>query len=159
MKVVCNASPLIGLAILGRLDLPVRLYGTVIVSNEVAIEISVPDKPFGLELKSWAQSKIVPVNNRIALLTLTQMLDIGEASTIILSEEQSADFVIMDDRKGRRIAEARNIKVVGLMAVLIDAFERKMIPSLQAEIKKLQAAGYRLSKSLIEESLKIAGER
>jgi hypothetical protein len=49
---------------------------------------------------SWIETLVV--RDRLAVKILLDELDLGEAETIVLAEEIGADWVLMDERKGRR---------------------------------------------------------
>ena len=52
---------------------------------------------------------------------LSQELDRGEAEAIVLAEESKAEYLLMDEKHGRSVAEARGLTVVGLLGVLLMA--------------------------------------
>ncbi len=50
-------------------------------------------------------------------------LDSGEAEAIALAVELKADYLLIDETKGRQIAASYGIKVTGIIGVLIKAKE------------------------------------
>lgn len=48
-------------------------------------------------------------------------LDLGEAEAIVLAQERQADLLIVDERRGRRVATARGVTVIGLLGVVANA--------------------------------------
>ena len=50
-------------------------------------------------------------------LDLTNQLHLGEAEAIKLAHELRADLLIMDERRGRQIAAARGLTVIGTLGI------------------------------------------
>jgi predicted nucleic acid-binding protein len=66
----------------------------------------------------------------------------------LLSVEMGADALLIDDRKGRLAATARAVPILGTLAVLEVAAERRLL-SLPAAVAKLQATNFRASEDII----------
>ena len=137
MKVVSNASPLINLARIGRLDLLQQLYGELLIPEAVWQEVVVDGsgQPGAEIIKSAAWIKINTVVNVQLVQSFRQDLDSGEAEAIALALEVSADLLLMDERFGREIAEYFEVRYSGLIGVLVEAKHKKLI----SEIKTLLA--------------------
>ena len=56
-------------------------------------------------------------------------LDLGEREAIQLAEEQHADLLLIDERKGRQRARQRGLKTTGTLGVLLSAGELGLIDS------------------------------
>jgi predicted nucleic acid-binding protein len=93
---VSNSSCLIGLDLVGRLDLLHGLYGTVLVPGAVSFEC-------GSSLPQWIH--VQPIRNQGMARTLQLGLGAGESEAIVLASETSAARLILDDKKARRIAQ------------------------------------------------------
>ncbi len=162
MLVVSDTSPLINLAIIGRLDLLPRLYGQVIVPEAVFHEIVVQGAgELGAEEISQADwVKVKSCSDQIFLKTLLHQLDPGEAEAIALAVELSADRILMDESEGRRIAAEHSLRTVGVLGVLLRAKREGLIPELAAEMQRLtHEAGFFIHPNLYKEVLEMAGER
>lgn len=156
--IVCNASPLIALANLDRLDLLDRLFHEWCVPERVAAECTVDQKPFATRLRAVFPGHVLPVIAPEPVRALCLLVDAGEAEVIALAEERGIPQVLMDDRKGRRVASARGLKVIGTVGLLLRAKSAGHIPSVRIALETLSAAGIRVSAPLQAEALRIADE-
>ena len=102
MIVVSNTTPLIGLGRIGRIDLLATIFGQIIVPQAVYSEISAVEDEIKKALNAAAWLRVEPVRDRLAVEVLLDELDLGEAETIVLGREINADWVLMDEKKGRR---------------------------------------------------------
>jgi predicted nucleic acid-binding protein len=85
-------------------------------------------------------------------------MDLGEVETIILAGEMKADWVLMDERKGRRKLTQLQIPKIGTVGILLKAKQLGLISTLKPEIEKLQNSGFAIAQSVISEVMKQAGE-
>jgi uncharacterized protein len=151
MIVVADASPLIALARVGRLDLLESVFGRLLVPDAVWREVveSGFDRAGTVEIAKapWIERRAVVDESLVNLLR--HDLGAGEAEAIVLAREAKADFVLMDERLGRSAARNLGLKVVGLVGVLIEARERGLITDAQALVEQLhQQAGFWISAEL-----------
>lgn len=64
-------------------------------------------------------------------LQLEKELDKGEAESIALAYSIKADYLLIDEIKGRTIAEKLGLKIVGLIGVLIEAKNKNIISTVK----------------------------
>ena len=67
-------------------------------------------------------------------------------------------ILLIDDRAGRQAAEKLNIKITGLVGVLLMAKERGLIKSVVDVIEEIRNNGYWLSNSLVDIAKQLSGE-
>ncbi|MBC7821159.1 MAG: DUF3368 domain-containing protein [Planctomycetaceae bacterium] len=146
---VSNSSALIALESIGRLDLLRQLYGTVTIPPAVAREC-------GLTLPTWFS--VQTVQNQGMAQSLSVNLGPGESEAIALASEQSVARVILDDKKARRTARQLGLPVTGLLAVLLQAKQQGVVSSIREVIAELTVVQFYISESLVEETLRRAGE-
>ncbi len=146
---VCNSSCLIVLEAIGRLDLLRQLLGTITIPAAVAAE-------FGNPLPGWLV--VEPVRNPVTVKSLELQLGAGESEAIALAGELSANRIILDDKKARRIARQLNLPVTGTVALMIQAKQRGLIGSLSDILDQLTAVGFFVSDSLAAAALRQVGE-
>ena len=84
-------------------------------------------------------------------IELSVLLDRGEAEAITLAVETRPDFLLMDERKGRRLAEERGLAVIGALGVLLEASRRGLVDQPMRVLDRLKAAGFRASRRLTDE--------
>ena len=85
-------------------------------------------------------------------------MDLGEIETIVLASELNADWVLMDEKKGRRKLSQLNIPKIGTVGILLKAKQIGLVSNLKSELESLQKSGFSVSQLVIEEVLKMAGE-
>ena len=165
--IIADASPLIALATVEQLDLLQKLYGSVIIPQGVERELCLDsDLPGSRRLKQAIDAGWLKVNRSSlpdeALQQLLQILDAGESEAILLSEslssKQSLRFLLIDERKGRIIAQKRGIRIAGTGAILIAAKNKGHIDSVRNILDAMQDTGYRLSNALKTRLLQLANE-
>jgi len=158
MIVISDSSPLISLSIISGLDLLEKLYNEIIVPEAVYEEVSLTDKPFSGSLQQYLKGKIRSVKNRVAVEMLQCDLGKGEAEAIILALETKPDFLLIDDLKARKLAGLNGIKIKGTMGVLLEGKKRGLIEEIKPLISLLISSNIRISETIIEMTLKAAGE-
>lgn len=104
----------------------------------------------------WLQR--VEIHRSSDLAVLESRLDRGEAESIVLARQRPHRFLLIDERRGRKIAQGQGIRVVGTGGVLIAAKRRGLIDAVGSRLDRLVAAGYRISPALRGEISRLAGE-
>jgi predicted nucleic acid-binding protein len=161
MIVVSNTTPLIGLASIGRLDLLRELFGEIHIPQTVYAETVTSGHEEGSAKPSVANAEwihVAIVQDRLAVNVLLDEMDLGEVETIILAGEMKADWVLMDEKKGRRKLAQLNLPKIGTLGILLKAKQLGLISAIKPEIEKLQESSFSISQSVVEEVLKQAGE-
>jgi predicted nucleic acid-binding protein len=107
--VVCNTSPVISLCKAGLGHLFARLFPKVVTTTAVAAELRAKDVGDSAEIENALSTiEILPA----------LPLDPGEASILQLAKEHGISGVIMDERRGRRVAmDVFGFEVVGTCEV------------------------------------------
>jgi predicted nucleic acid-binding protein len=140
---VSNSSPLINLARIQRFDLLRRFYGEVIIPSAVYEEVvtrgSDRDGAKDVRAAPWIQQ--VETKDTLAVDALSAELDRGEAAAIILSRELNANLLLIDEIRGRRIAERLGIHVTGTIGILTRAKRENLVSSVKDELDKLRQRG------------------
>lgn len=162
--IISDASPLIGLAKIGRLNLLQQLYQHIVIPPAVHTELQTASQCAGsVELQqaladgwlSVAHQADVPID---CIIELRQTLDMGEAEAIALALHLAADLLLVDEQRGRAVAQQKGLRIIGTGVVLITAKRFGYITSVKAELEALFRSGYRLSARLREQLVAMAGE-
>jgi predicted nucleic acid-binding protein len=110
----------------------------------------------GLPHLPWVN--VVAIRNQEALRFLKFEIDEGEAATIILATEIKGALLILDEKKARKIARRLDLKVTGLMGVLMKAKEKGIIGAVRELIVSLEEADFRISEEIKQKVLRLCGE-
>ena len=153
MIVVSDTSPVTALLSIGREQILQDLFTEVIIPLAVQNEL-LRSHP---RLPEWIRCEAIK-NLEYASLLATG-LDVGEAESIVLAKEFNADWLLIDERKGRAVAAKEGVSVIGLLGVLALAKKRLILPAVRPILDKLQHdAGMYLSHGVREKLLQAVGE-
>ncbi|PIY08386.1 MAG: DUF3368 domain-containing protein [Flexibacter sp. CG_4_10_14_3_um_filter_32_15] len=158
MIIVSDTSVITYLIQIEQLSLLKNLFDKVILSKKVEEELSKVEGQLTL-IKSIEWIKIEQISNQELYNEIEQKLDAGEAESIVLAIELNADILLIDEKKGRKIAEKFGLRITGLLGVLIEAKKQNLIPILKPLLDKLiYEIGFRISPKLYQDILKRVGE-
>lgn len=153
--IVSDATALIVLAKLSRTALLKLLFTSVIIPEHVKSEII---QKSDYDLTVWDDPFFIVscVTDTSLLGSLELFLDKGESEAITLAKELSLPLLI-DEKKGRKIAQTMHIDVIGLVGLIVALHRRKMLTSDDALtiIHEAQKIGFRLSEKLYSDFCKI----
>lgn len=158
MILVADCSALIALATCRALHLLEQIFGTVVVPEAVYREAVVGDKPQAIELETYLRNKVRPIDPTYPVF-LDGFSDLGETEAMILYRQLSADRLLIDDRRGRRIARINGIEIIGSLGVLLAAKQQGLIETVKPSILLMSAAEIYLSGDLVTTVLDLAGEQ
>jgi predicted nucleic acid-binding protein len=162
--VICDSSPLIHLAGIGRLGLLRELYGKLIVPTAVWREIVEEGKgrPGVIEVQEARLAGWIEVRSTTQVLllrSLKQELDDGEAEVISLAVELNASLVLLDETEARRVAGLYDLNKTGAIGVLIRSRLEGKLEALRPELDKIRnEAGFWIEGRLYLQALAAVGE-
>ncbi len=161
MVVISDTSCLSALLRVGQLSLLQALFGTITIPEKVGEEL-LRLTTFGVDVSPYLKANWIlkqsPTNSPL-LQSLLLQLDEGEAQAIALAIDSSADWLIIDELKGRKIASALSINIIGLAGVLLLAKKEGHIDAVKPLLSQiLRETSFRVSQALQEHILKAAGE-
>jgi predicted nucleic acid-binding protein len=139
--IISDTSCLIALSKINQLEILRNLYSQIIITKEVFTEYCSP-------LPDWIM--IFEVKNTQKRAELEERLDKGEASSIALALEIENSTLIIDEIKGRKIAQSLNIDIIGTIGVILLAEKKGLIKDVLEVLFRLVNKGFRLSDKLID---------
>ena len=114
------------------------LYAEIVVPPAVQGELS--RNAIQLD-RSWI--RVVAAQNQNEVAVLREQLDPGEAEAIVVAAELEAELLLVDEKRGRRIAIDRGLEVTGLLGVLAEAKARGLISRCQPVLDDMiRVAGF-----------------
>lgn len=144
--IVSDSTTLIVLNNLGKLDL-LKVFNQVYIPQKVYEEVNFKKN---FILPDFIKVKKIETNE--LYFYLTKLLDEGESEAITLAKELNIPLII-DEKKGRKIAKNLNIKIIGLLGILYLNYKKGFIT--KEEIKSFLGDainnGYRISQRLLDE--------
>lgn len=153
MIVVSDTSPLTALLTVGQVELLPKLFTEVIIPAAVRVELLRNHA----QLPDWL--RVVSVKDTAQADKYSRLVDAGEAQAIELARELHADQLLIDERKGRRLAIQEGVPVIGLLGVVLLARRKAFIPSARELLQRLESeAGMYLSVDIRNQALKTVGE-
>jgi predicted nucleic acid-binding protein len=148
---VADSSPVIVFERIGQLALLRTLVERLHIPPAVAREVSSADP-----LPEWVEVRTL--TQPLAARIIAARIGPGEREAIALALEIKADWLIMDDPPGRRLAHTLGIAVIGSAGLLLRAKTRHMIPAVRPLLEAMQREDFRLSEHVFAAILTAANE-
>lgn len=160
MIVVANAGPLIALAQIGQLPLLPKLYGHIHIPGAVLAEVMASGgrRAGAVDIATAEWISITTVQDSTAVQLLRERLDLGESEAIALALELQADLLLIDEARGRRVAEMQGLHRTGAVGTLLAAKEHGLLEAITPWLDALQARGFRMDARLYRAAQHLAGE-
>lgn len=157
MTVVSNATPIITLASIGRIDILKYFFDKVYIPKAVYDEIK-SKQAYGYKEIDDEFFIIKTINDSFAQDILLNDLDLGEAQTIVLAKELNSDIVLIDETIGYNIARSQRLNVKRTLSFLIVAKEKGFISEIKPLLDEMIENGRWISAKVYRDVLKICGE-
>ncbi len=158
MIVVADASPLIFLAKVRRLEIVGRALGRdVRVPRQVAEEVLSP----GADPAEIREIEEFLANCRVEVVRRPRRFASGmsraDNAALTLAVRENADFLLCDERISRLMAEAEGIRPVGTLGVLLRAMRVDLLSATETRTlvdRLVQDHGFRIGIELYREVLR-----
>ena len=157
MILVADCSALIALSTCKSLYLLDALFGVVIVPETVLHEATNSDKPEAESLRIYLEGKVRQADIS-GYVYLDGFADAGETEAMLLFKQVHADKLLIDDKRGRKVAKINNISTIGSLGILLAAKQAGLITEIATLIEQISSSLIYLSPELIQTVLDIAGE-
>ncbi len=146
--VVTDTSCLIALDRVGHLDVLPALF--VVHAPPAVVE------EFG-QRPAWLHVEPVPDLDQVE--ALLEQVDRGEAEAIVLAASYSDVRLLIDDKEGRRVAQALGLRITGTAGILLAAKAAGLVPAVRPLLDVLREQHkFRLGERHYERVLREAGE-
>ena len=158
-RLVANTGLVIALASIDRLDILRTFFISVQVPQAVHDEIMQGGSRF-IGLATYGRADWIAVVPDMPLdPLLSTVLDKGEAAVITLARSSSADIVLIDESKARKIARTiYGLRVIGSARVLVEAKRHGMLDNVGAALQAIREYGYWIDDAIVQYALREAGE-
>lgn len=163
MPAVSDTSPILGLAVIGYLNLLQEQFDEVFIPQMVLDELKIDSNFKGASEVSQALSdgwlEVKEIQNKPLAQSLLLDLHQGEAEAITLAIDLGIHLLVMDEKIGRERAKDLGLKTVGVLGVLLNAKKHGRIKSLKDAMTTLRnEVGFFISDDLYRQILAQAGE-
>ena len=149
MIVVADTTPINYLVLIGYPSILRDLFQQVILPRAVFQELQSPQAPD--EIRVWCAS--VPDWCRVESVTAVPAdlmhLGAGEREAIALTEQLTADLLLIDEGRGRRAARQRGLPITGTIGILDQAAAMGLI-DIDTAVERLQRTTFRASAALLK---------
>lgn len=160
-SIVSNASPLIYLAKVGRIDFLREVFGEVFVPEEVKVEVVDKGKLLG-EKDAYVVEKAIAEGwikvHVTEVLEVPIKLERGEAAALSLAKKLGIKEVLVDEASARAAARLMDLTPRGTIFVLLKVLERKIIDldGFLEVLDQLIRHGFRLKEEVYVEAVRTA---
>jgi predicted nucleic acid-binding protein len=143
--IVSDSTTLIILFDLNRLELLSNLFPKIIIPSAVYAEISVKKS---IDLPPFIT--VQKPTDRETLKSLKLLLDLGESEAIALALELESKLII-DEKKGRKIAMRQGLEIIGLLGIVYLNIKKGFISKEEAKafLDDALSHGYRINQKLV----------
>lgn len=157
MIVIADSSALVALSVCDGVLLLDQLFGEVKVPQAVYDEVCITGKPESKPLAAYLQGRVCDVLVNIHIEKMNG-LGKGELAAIGLYKQLSADLLLIDDARAKKVAYLNNLEVMGSLGVLLLAKQKGLIVAIKPYINRLRSSDIFISDQLLEKLLTIANE-
>jgi predicted nucleic acid-binding protein len=161
IKRIVNASPLILLTKIGRIDLLFADDVDVVVPMPVLQEVSPdPGDPADPIVRAIfdARGSVAMPSSPVPETLSRWKLDPGEESVLTVALQSPGCEVVIDDLAGRRCAKEHGVKLLGTLGLVILAKRLDWITETRPIIEDIRRVGLYVKENVIADALKQAGE-
>ncbi len=162
---IIDASSLIIFAKINKLELLSKLFGTLIITDEIYKEtveegliINAPDAKIIKKAIEDNKIKLISLNNKYSNLckelkeTFSQ-LDIGESEVIALALQNKEKAIIIDEKLGRKVCKLYKIKPIGTLRIILESYKKGIIKEQEVKetINELVKNDFRIGADVMNE--------
>jgi len=152
--IISDTSSLIILAKLNRFALLEHLFEKVFIPKRVIQELATKEDEIHQSIMSNPLFETTECKDTELLELLDNVLDFGESEALALAKERQL-ILLIDEKKGRKIAKTMGIKIIGFLGVLLLNYRHNKLSKDAIEDILLHSGklNFRLSKKLKQDLL------
>jgi len=120
--IISDSTTIITLLNINRIDVLKNIFSCVYIPTKVYEEITIKEK-IALDKEFFITKEI---KDKKLYKLLLKSLDKGEAQAIVLAKETNLSLII-DEKKGRKIATTMGINIFGFIGLLIINYKNKLL--------------------------------
>ena len=127
--VIADSGPIFSLAIIDKLEILDALFDNIRIPLAVWEEISrdkTTEQYQSIHLFFKDKTEQIKGFNELSFI-----MDYGESESVILYKELQADFLLIDDKKARKIAQTLGLNCIGTLGLLSVAKDKDLIAELK----------------------------
>lgn len=151
--VVSDSTTLISLINIEKFELLFKFSDSIIITPAVYSEVSVQkaSKRILDEYISLSRITVSKVDDFKKVKELLIRLDLGESESIVLAKEQNLPLII-DEKRGKKIALSLGINTIGLIGILLVYKKKKYLSNdeIVTIVQELREVDFRISDVLLE---------
>ena len=150
--IISDSTTIITLLNINRLDVLKNIFSLVYIPKKVYDEIVIEEK-ITLNKNFFVVKEI---NDKNLYTLLTKSLDKGESEAITLAKEMNLSLII-DEKKGRKIATNLGINIFGFIGLLVLNYKKEMLTKDDTLdiFYKAKKQGFMVGNNLENEFLKL----
>ncbi len=150
--VISDSTTLISLINIERFELLFKFSDTIIVTPSVYSEVTAQKSAKRVLDEYISLSKVVvsDVKNSQKVKELLIRLDLGESESIVLAEEKNLPLII-DEKRGKKIALSFGLDAIGLVGILLVYKKRSYLSNAEIVeiVEELREVNFRVSDGLL----------
>ncbi len=157
MIVISDTTAISNLIQIQEFELLKKLYQEIIIPERVYEELRILAE-FDIQIEELLKAEwidIKEVKSQELIDPFRKKLDRGEAEAIALAIEMQADYLLIDEKEGRKIARENQLEIVGTLGILINGKKSGLIESIVEKMDDLRKIGFWISDSLYQEIIEI----
>ena len=131
------------------------LFGEIFIPAAVYTELTSNENfsSEAAEIESNSFIRVVTIDNPkiVEVLQKASGLDLGESEAIAYADDIKADFLLMDEIRGRRVARSMGLQIMGTIGVLLAAYNDGILSKTEVEdaLDNLKKANRRIGDDVI----------